>query len=107
MASSIARLIGFGLARQTLRAEPLLIADAITHRYSTTRIALLMIEQPFLAPQTAPISAEGPVGSNDAVTRDDDANHVRAIRATNCATRIFVAQSFCHPRIGTRFAKWN
>src|SRR4029077_2663780 len=30
-----------------------------------------------------------------------------AIRATNCATRIFVAQVLCHPRIRTRFANWN
>jgi hypothetical protein len=66
-----------------------------------------VIEQPFLAPQTATVSAERPVGSNDAMARDDDANHVRAIRATNCATRIFIAQALCHPRIRTRFANWN
>src|SRR5215211_9360681 len=66
-----------------------------------------VIEQPFLAPQTAAVPAERPVGSNHAVTRDDYANHVRAVRATNCATRIFIAQALCHPRIRTGFANWN
>src|SRR5437762_6023771 len=41
------------------------------------------------------------------MTRDDDADHVRSIRATNCATRIFIAQALCHPRIRTRFANRN
>ena len=82
---------------------------AITDHYSlsTSRIAPLVIEEPFLAPQTAAVPAERAVGANNAVARDDDANHVRAIRATNCATRIFIAQALCHPRIRTRFANWN
>src|SRR6188474_3087201 len=41
------------------------------------------------------------------MARDYDANHIRAIRATNRATRIFIAQTLCHPRIRTRFANWN
>jgi len=68
---------------------------------------LLVIEQPFFAPQTAAIAAERPVGSNHAMARDYDANHVRAIRTTNCATGIFIAKTLCHPRIRTRFAHWN
>src|SRR5438128_958852 len=79
----------------------------ITTRLSTTRISPFVIEEPFLTPQPAAIAAESPVGSNHAVARDDDANHVRAIRATNCATRIFIAQAPCHPRIRTRFANRN
>src|SRR4029453_10535153 len=71
------------------------------------RPAPLVIEQPFLAPQTATVSAERPVGSNYAVAGDDDANHFRTVCATNCATRIFIAQALCHPRIRTRFANWN
>src|SRR5262249_61420704 len=68
---------------------------------------LLMVEQPFLPPQTAAVPAERPVSSNHAVARDDDANHVSAIRATDCTTRIFISQAFCHPRIRTRFSNWN
>src|SRR4029453_1987242 len=79
----------------------------ITTRLSTTRVAPFVIEQPFLAPQSAAVPAERPVGSNHPMARDDDANHVRAIRATNCATRIFIPQALCHPRIRTRFAYWN
>src|SRR6201981_2825159 len=71
------------------------------------RPATLMIEQPFLAPQTAAVSAERAVGSNHAMTWNDDANHVRSIGATNCATRVFIAEAPGHPRIGTRFANWN
>jgi hypothetical protein len=63
----------------------------ITTRLSTTGISPFVIEQPFLAPQTAAVPAERSVGSNHPMARDDDANHVRAIRATNCATRIFIA----------------
>ena len=79
----------------------------ITTRLSTTRISPLVIEQPFLAPQTAAVPAERAIRSNHPMARDDDANHVRAIRATNCATRIFIAQALCHPRIRTRFANWD
>src|SRR4030095_1380523 len=79
----------------------------ITTRLSTTRVAPFVIEQPFLAPQTATVPAERSVSSNDAVAWDDDANHVRSIGATNCAPRIFIAQALCHPRIGTRFANWD
>ena len=32
----------------------------------------LVIEQPFLAPETAAVTAEGAVGADDAMTRDDD-----------------------------------
>src|SRR5262249_18423634 len=67
----------------------------------------LVIEQPFLAPQTAAVAAERAISANDAVARDDDADHVRSIRATNCPTRIFIAQTLCHPRIRTRLADWN
>src|SRR4029077_20645993 len=79
----------------------------ITTRRSTARMAPFVIEQPFLAPQTAAVPAERAVGSNHPMARDDDANHVGAIRATNCATRIFIAQALCHPRIRARFANWN
>ena len=66
----------------------------ITTRLSTTRVTPFVIEQPFLAPQTATVPTEGAIGADDAVARNDDANHVRAIRATNCAPRIFVANRF-------------
>src|SRR6516164_341567 len=66
-----------------------------------------MIEQPFLAPQTAAVPAQRAIGANHAMARDDDGNHVRAICATNCATRIFIAQALSYPRIGTRFTYWN
>ena len=79
----------------------------IPTRLSTTRVASFVIEQPFLAPYTAAVPAQRAVGSDHAVARDYDTNHVRTIRATNCATRIFVAQALCHPRIRTRFANWN
>src|SRR5437016_374721 len=68
------------------------------------RVAPFVIEQPLLAPQTTAVPTERAIGANHALARDDDANHVRSIRATNCATRIFIAQALCHPRIRTRFA---
>src|SRR5947208_15677511 len=71
------------------------------------RVAPFVIEQPLLAPQTTAVPAERAIGANHAMARDDDANHVRSIRATNCATRIFIAQALCHPRIRTRFANRN
>jgi hypothetical protein len=70
------------------------------HGYgSPVRETALVIEKPFLAPQTATVPAERPVRANNAVARDYDANHVRAIRTPNRATRIFIAEAFCHPRI--------
>ena len=68
-------------------------------RLSTACVALLVVEQPFLAPQTAAVSAERPIGANDSMARNDDANHVRAIGATDCTARILIAQALCHPRI--------
>ena len=72
---------------------PYLIATCV----STVHVALLVIEQPFLAPQAAAIAAESSIGTNDTMARDDDANHVGAIRAANRATRIFITQALCHP----------
>src|SRR5437016_13458683 len=71
------------------------------------RVAPFGIDQPLLAPPTTAVPTERAIGANHAMAGDDDANHVRSIRATNCATRIFIAQALCHPRIRTRLANWN
>src|SRR5947208_13187924 len=41
------------------------------------------------------------------MTRNDNANHVRAVRTANRAARIFIAESLRHPGIRTRFADSN
>src|SRR6266478_3475282 len=41
------------------------------------------------------------------MTRDHDANHVRAVRAANSTPRIFISKAFRHPGIRTRFADWD
>src|ERR1700680_1219865 len=66
-----------------------------------------MVEQPFLAPQSTAITAERAIGANDAMTWDDDAHHVFAIGATDRATHLNIAQSLCHPGIGSRFTQRN
>src|SRR6266496_388445 len=71
------------------------------------RHLLLMLEQPFLAPQTAAVSAQGAVSADHAVTRDDNADHVRAVRAANCSTRVFISQALRHPGIRACFAYGN
>jgi len=47
-----------------------------------------VIEQPLLSPQTATVTAQRAIGANDAMARDHNANHVRAIRAAT-ARRAF------------------
>src|SRR6202040_1933416 len=39
----------------------------------------LVIEQPFLSPEAAAITAERTVGADDAMTGDDDGEHVRSV----------------------------
>jgi hypothetical protein len=56
-----------------------------------------VIQEPFLPPQTTSITAEGSVGTNDSVTWNDNANHVRAVRTANRSARIFIAEAFRHP----------
>src|SRR5205085_6847768 len=75
----------------------------ITDRLSAS-VAPLVIEQPLLAPQAAAVTAQRAVSANDAVARNDDANHVRAIRATNRPAGVFVAKPFRHPGIRPRLA---
>ena len=67
----------------------------------------LMVEQPFLSPQSTAVAAERAIRANDAMTRNHDANHVRAVRATDGATRVLVSEPSRHPRIRTRFADRN
>jgi hypothetical protein len=93
-------VLGEGFRKAHRLSDQLLIACHF-------RPASLVIEQPLLAPQAAAVPAERPVGSNDTMARDDDANHVRAVRATNRASRIFITQTNCHPGIRTRFADRN
>src|SRR5436190_1951937 len=70
---------------------------------SLCRAAPFVIEQPFLAPQSAAVTAQRAIRPNNAVARDHDANHVRAVCATNCAPRIFISQALRHPRIRASF----
>ena len=65
--------------------------------FARTCVASLVLEQPFLAPQTTTISTQRAVSANDAMTRNDDTNHVRPIRAANGASRVFVPEAFGHP----------
>src|SRR6266566_8977642 len=67
----------------------------------------LVIEQPFLTPQSATVTAQRAIRADDAMTGDDDANHVGAVGTTNRATRVLITELFRHPRIGTRFAHWD
>src|SRR5437016_10586098 len=67
----------------------------------------LVIEQPFLAPQSTAITAQRAIRANDAMARNHDANHVCAVRATDGATRVLISELSRHPRIGTRFAHRN
>ena len=60
-------------------------------------VAPLVIEQPLLPPQSAAVTAKCAIGADDAMTRDDDANHVRAVRAANSPARIYIAEAFRHP----------
>src|SRR6266508_2693682 len=53
-----------------------------------------MLEQPFLAPQSAAVPAERAVRADDTMTWDHDANHVRAVRPTNCAARVLISELF-------------
>jgi len=67
----------------------------------------LVIEQPFLAPQSTAVPAQRAIRANNPVTRDNDANHVRAVCAAGCAARVFVPEFLCHPGIGACFAGWD
>src|SRR5438270_11019989 len=66
-----------------------------------------MVEQPFLSPQSTAVAAERAIRANDAMARNHDANHVRAVRATNGATRVLISELSRHPRIRARFAHRN
>src|SRR5438128_10717627 len=57
----------------------------------------LVFEQPFLTPQTAAVTTERTIRSNDAMTRNNDANHVLAVGASDCATHLNIAKFFRHP----------
>jgi hypothetical protein len=57
----------------------------------------LVIEQPLFAPQSTAIAAERSVGANDAMTRNDNANHVCAIGASDSASGVAVAKTLRHP----------
>src|SRR5439155_348210 len=67
----------------------------------------LVIEQPFLSPQAAAVAAERTIRSNDAMTRDNDTDHVLAIGPPDRATHLNIAKFLRHPRIRSRFAGWN
>src|SRR6266404_114070 len=79
------------------------IHPLVTHHYSLCRAAPFVIEQPFLAPPSAAVTAQRAIRPDNAVARDYDANHVRAVCATNCAARIFISQALRHPRIRASF----
>src|SRR5438046_555622 len=68
---------------------------------------LLVIEQPFLSPQTAAVTTERAISANDTMTRNHDTNHIRAVRATDSAACVLISELLRHPRIGTRFAYRN
>ena len=67
----------------------------------------LVVEQPFLPPQAAAVTTERSIRSNDAMARDNDADHVLAIGAPNRAAHLDVAEFLRHPRIRARFARRN
>src|ERR1700681_4659041 len=67
----------------------------------------LVIEQPFLAPQSAAVTAERAIGANDAMTGDDNANHVGPVGTSDRAARGRNSQTLGHPGIRARFADWN
>ncbi len=50
-----------------------------------------MFEQPLLPPQTAAVAAERAVGADYTMTRDNNANHVRAVGPTDGAPCIAIA----------------
>src|SRR5213079_440161 len=63
--------------------------------------------QPFLAPQPAAVSAQRSVGADHAVTRNDNADHVCAVRTADSPARVFISQAFRHPGIRACFACGN
>src|SRR6266487_1589634 len=67
----------------------------------------LVFEQPLLPPEPAAVSAEGAIGADDAVTGNDDANHVCAVRSPDSAACSGITHAFCHPGIGARFTSRN
>src|SRR5438094_470284 len=75
--------------------------------YSPSQHFSFVIEQPFLAPQSTAVAAQRSIRSNDAMTRNNDADHVLAVGATDCASHLDIAELFCHPGIGTRLANRN
>src|SRR6266550_2763985 len=83
------------------RASPLSLDRSLAHKTP------LVIEQPFLAPQPAAVTAQRTVGANDAMTRNNDADHVLAIGPAHRATHLDITEFFRHPRIRARFAGWN
>src|SRR5437016_2633031 len=71
----------------------------LTNHSSLLNPVALVIEQPFLAPQPTAVSAKRAVSADHAMTRNDDADHVCAVRTTNRPASVFVSQAFRHPRI--------
>src|SRR3954454_6959899 len=67
----------------------------------------LVLEQPFLAPESAAVTAQRSVRADDAVTRNDEAKHVRAIGAPDRAACSGNSESIRHPGIRPRIGGRN
>jgi len=107
------RLISFVNSGETitpLENELVTRRNPITNHFSFITIpehSLLVIEQPFLTPEAAAVTTERTIRSDDAMTWNNDGEHVLAIGATDCAAHLDITQFLRHPRIRARFAGWN
>ncbi|HEY1583341.1 MAG TPA: hypothetical protein VGF73_09620 [Chthoniobacterales bacterium] len=66
-----------------------------------------MIEQPLLPPEPSAVTAKRTIGADHAMAGNDDAHHVRAVRAADGAARSGAAELLGHPGIGARLREWN
>jgi hypothetical protein len=64
-----------------------------------------MIEQPFLSPQSAAVTTESAVRTDDAMAWNDNAHHVLAVGSTDGAAHLHIAKLLRHPRIRPRFTQ--
>src|SRR5439155_26640612 len=79
----------------------------LTSHISLLNPVALVIEQPFLAPYPTAVSAKRAVSADHSMTRNDDADHICAVRTTNRPARVFISQAFRHPRIRACFSFGN
>ena len=66
-----------------------------------------MLEEPLLAPDPTTVSTERTIGTDDAMTRDDEGQVVHAVRAADGATAIGATQLVGHLGIRLCLTRWD